>query len=142
MGDKIEFQAPQAGHDVRGLYIRPDYHKYATITVATWNVNSLDRLKVPFVTMLMKQDHIDIMILTDTRHTNKTARSYKRVIAEILGPGTRVFCSDDDKRKPGTPGMPRKPGNPRKPGRSHYKIHNDRPWRYAFRSLNILVLWT
>ena len=104
VGDNIAYHAPNASHDVRGWYTVDTPEQVATITVASWNINGLDSYKARFITMMMLQDKIDVMIVPDTRHSDKTSRSYKRLFTALLGPGTRVYCSKDSKRRPSEPG--------------------------------------
>jgi hypothetical protein len=54
--------------------------------------------------MIMQQDNIDVMICPDSRHTQSTARSLKKLFVELLGAGTKTYFSKDSERRPGDPG--------------------------------------
>ena len=54
--------------------------------------------------MLMQQDNIDVVVMTDTRHSAVTTSAYVRILKDRLGAGTAVYGSVDAKRRPGEPG--------------------------------------
>ena len=100
----IADMAPTGSYDVRGWL--PSTHHLAEVNLAvgTWNINGLDSYKLSHVVMLMRQDHIDIMLCTDTRHSDITAKAYRKRLRQELGAGVECYFSKDSKRNPGEPG--------------------------------------
>ena len=107
-GCHVTHQAPAHSHDVRGWFLTSNSREEVTMTVACWNINglgsSLSTYKPEYIAMIMQQDNIDIMICTDTRHSQAYARSIKKLFVKLLGVGTKVYCSKDPNRRTGEPG--------------------------------------
>ena len=97
-------QVPNGSYDVMGWLTTPTASSDATFSVATWNMNRLDRYKLAYVCMLMQQDNLDVVVMTDTRHSAVTMKAYVRILKDRLGAGTAVYGSVDAKRRPGEPG--------------------------------------
>ena len=53
-------------------------------------MNCLDRYKLAYVCMLMQQDNINIVVMTDKRLSAVTMRAYMRILKDRLGAGTAV----------------------------------------------------
>ena len=107
-GDKVSHQSPTHTHDVRGWFLHDDSQRLATLTVCTWNINGISTgvlsYKAEYISMIMQQDGIDVMICPDSRHSPATARSLKKLFVELLGAGTKTYFSKDKDRRPGDPG--------------------------------------
>ena len=63
----------------------------ATLSYATWNINSLD--------ILMLQVSIDVIVLIDSRHSAIGLKSYVQPVLYRLVAGTGVYRSTDASRK-------------------------------------------
>ena len=107
-GSHVAHQAPAHTHDVRGWYLEKTSRQNTTLTVATWNINGISAgaayYKAQYIAMIMQQDHIDVMICPDSRHTSTTVRALKKHFVTLLGAGTKTYFSKDDGRLPGEPG--------------------------------------
>ena len=104
LGSSSLHQAGTMAYGVQGCFKSPHAQSRATIQVSTWNVNSLTAHKAHFITQLMLQDKTDVFICTDTRHTDITVRSFRRLFSAGLGPGTKTYFSNDPNRRSGEPG--------------------------------------
>ena len=93
-------QTPNGSYDVMGVLATPSAKYYATLSLATWNMNSLDRYKLAYVCMLMQQDSIDVCVMTDTRHSAVTLKACVRLLRDKLREGTAVYGSIDMIRCP------------------------------------------
>ena len=58
----------------------PIVRRTATLSFATWNINSLDLNKLLYFCMLMLQDSIDVVVLTDTRHYATRLKAYVQLL--------------------------------------------------------------
>ena len=93
-------QAPSYSYDVVGWRSSPTIRRNATLSLATWNINSLDIYKIRYVCTLMLQDSTDIAVLIDTRHSAAGLKAYVQLLRERLGARTAVYGSADASRKP------------------------------------------
>ncbi|MFN9910180.1 MAG: hypothetical protein ACK56F_29385, partial [bacterium] len=104
-GCPVAHQSPAHTHDVRGWYLTDKSRTLSTLTVCTWNINGISTglmsYKAEYISMIMQQDHIDVMICPDSRHTAATARTLKKLFIELLGAGTKTYFSVDKERLPG-----------------------------------------
>ena len=97
-------QVPNGSYDVMGWLTTPTARSSAILYVATWNMNGLDRYKLAYVSMLMQQDNIDVIVMTDTRNSAVTMKGYVRIFKDKKRAETAVHGSIDAKRRPGEPG--------------------------------------
>ena len=95
---------PTMAYGVKGCYKSPEAAQYRTLMVTTWNINGINGQKARLVVRLMKQDTSDILICVDTRHSEQTVKSLKKIFKEGLGAGTQVYFSKDPNRRIGEPG--------------------------------------
>ena len=71
-----------------GVFVTPKVKYSATLSVATWNMNSLDRYKLVYVCILLQVDNIDGCVMTDIRHSAEILKAYVRLLRDKLGAGT------------------------------------------------------
>ena len=84
-GLRHENQASSASWDVIGGFLAgvPTSRSENRLSISTLNVAKISELKMDMVLQLMARDDIDVMVLTDTQHSDTQAR--------ILSKRTRTF---------------------------------------------------
>ena len=96
-------QVSSYSYDVIGWLATPNIRRTATLSLATWNINSLDLYNLCYVCKVMLEDSIDVVVLIDTRHSAIGLKAYVQLLHVRLGAGTAVYRSADATRKTGEP---------------------------------------
>ncbi len=97
-------QVSDMAYGIVGGYKSAQSHKDCTLSVMTLNVNGLTQHKLPMLCRMLQQDHVDVLICVDTRHSVDQTRSFNKKFREQLGAGTTSYFSKDPSRKHGEPG--------------------------------------
>ena len=97
-------QVPDMAYGIIGGYKSTQAATDRTLSVMTLNVNGLTQHKLPMLCRMLQQDHVDVLICVDTRHSIDQARSFTKKFREQFGAGTSSYFSKDPARKHGEPG--------------------------------------
>ena len=93
-GPLFEGAAPGKAFDVVGGFKTADCAHASNLIVGTLNVGGLEDFK-----LLMMQNKIDVLVLTDTQHSSTSADYYRKMVQARLGGAARVFASATTPRK-------------------------------------------
>jgi hypothetical protein len=67
-----------------------------TMVAGTLNVGGLDDFKLNMAILLMMQSNIDVLVLTDTRHTATSADYYRKLFQTRMGCAARTSRRQDN----------------------------------------------
>jgi hypothetical protein len=98
-GPIFEGREASQAFDVIGGFKANCGSQQSNLNIATLNIDGLDDLKIGLATLLILHNNIDILVLTDTRHTATSAQYYKKIVQGQLGGATRVYASDTTPRE-------------------------------------------
>ena len=99
-GPMFHNRAPGQAFDVTGGYLTTSSTD-GTLTTGTLNVDGLDDYKLHMALLLMLHSSLDILVLTDTRHTQTSAAFFKRMVKSHLGGAATLYATDTTSRNYG-----------------------------------------
>jgi len=77
-GPIFEGREVSQAFDVIGGFKANSGYQQSNLSIATLNIDGLDDLKIGLATLLILHNNIDVLVLTDTRHTATSAQYYKK----------------------------------------------------------------
>ena len=99
-GPRYEGMAADQAFDVIGGFREASRAQLcSTLAVGTLNVAGLDDFKLGMALLLMLHSKIDVMVLTDTQHTDTSAAYFKKLVQSHLGGAAKIYASDTTPRE-------------------------------------------
>ena len=99
-GPRYEGMAADQAFDVIGGFREATRAQLSsTLAVGTLNVAGLDDFKLGMALLLMLHSKIDVMVLTDTQHTDTSAAYFKKLVQSHLGGAAKIYASDTNPRE-------------------------------------------
>ena len=99
-GPMFHNRAPGQAFDVTGGYLTTAPVD-GTLATGTLNVDGLDDYKLHMALLLMLHSSLDILVLTDTRHTQTAAAFFKRTVKSHLGGAATLYATETTSRNYG-----------------------------------------